>query len=102
MQNRLRILPFIFIFALAISVNAQAKKNKNKTVTFDVSMHCQSCVNRIEKNISFEKGVKDLEVHLPEKTVKITFDTLKTNADKLKKSIEKLGYEVKVNQPMCQ
>lgn len=96
MQNKLRVFSFILIFAVAISVNAEGKKNRNKTVTFEVSMHCQSCVNRIEKNISFEKGVKDLEISLPEKTVKITFDTLRNNTDKLKKSIEKLGYETKM------
>ncbi|MDR3351184.1 MAG: heavy-metal-associated domain-containing protein, partial [Prevotellaceae bacterium] len=50
------------------------------------------CKAKIEKNISWEKGVKDLTVNLEKKTVAITYDPQKSTAEKLKEAIEKLGY----------
>ena len=38
-----------------------ARPKKTETVTFKVSMHCRNCVNKIQENIAFEKGVKDLK-----------------------------------------
>ena len=67
-----------------------------KTVIFEVSMHCENCVKKISENISFEKGVKDLEVSLEGKVITITYDPAKTNEETLKAAIEKLGYKVQV------
>lgn len=82
-----------------VSVSAQQpaktqdKKAKTETVTFDVSLHCHNCQAKIEKNIPWEKGVKELQVDLENKQVTITYDPKKTNEDTLKKAIEELGYE---------
>lgn len=85
----------------AVSMH-QDKKNKNGkktvTVTFKVSLHCESCIEKVTDNISFLKGVEDLKVSLDKKTVVITYDPAKTDEVSLKKSIEKLGYTAeKVN-----
>lgn len=69
-----------------------------KTVTFEVSMHCKNCAKKISENISFEKGVKDLDVSLDDKLVTITYDPAKTDTGALKSAIEKLGYEAKVKE----
>ncbi len=45
--------------------------------------------------MAFEKGVKDLKVNVPEKTVYIQYDSTKTDVATLTKAIEKLGYKVK-------
>lgn len=71
------------------------KKNFEKVV-FSVGLHCQNCVKKVQENISFEKGVKALEISLEKKTVTITYDPAKTDAAKLQKAIEKLGYKVEV------
>ena len=72
---------------------AQNKKAANlQEVTFVTSMDCEKCVKKIEANISFEKGVKDLKTNLDDRTVYIKFDANKTDTEKLKKAIEKLGY----------
>jgi mercuric ion binding protein len=65
-------------------------------VTYFVNMQCLNCKKRIEKNISFEKGVKDLCVDLENKTVSITYNSKKTTEEKLKTSIKELGYTVEV------
>lgn len=74
---------------------AAKPKAENKTVTFHVHLHCENCVKKVKENISFEKGVKALEVSLEDQTVRITYDPKKTDEEKLKAAIEKLGYEVK-------
>ena len=75
------------------SVISAAPKKETKKVVFHVDgLHCQNCVKKVKENISFEKGVKALEVDLEKKTVTITYDPAKTNEATLRKAIEKLGY----------
>lgn len=73
---------------------SSAKPAKTQTVTYKVSMHCPKCVKKVNENIAFEKGVKDLKVSLDDHTVTVTFDPSKTDADKIAAAITKLGYTV--------
>ena len=70
------------------------KKGELKEVTFDLHLHCENCMKKVQENISFEKGVKDLHVCLDDQTVSIKYDAAKTSEDTLKAAIEKLGYPV--------
>lgn len=83
---------------MAEKIEQNAKKAATKTVTFNVSMHCKNCVKKINENISFEKGVKNLEVSLDQKTVTVTYDPAKTDVTKLKAALEKLGYKVTLKE----
>ncbi|MBQ1649003.1 MAG: heavy-metal-associated domain-containing protein [Bacteroidales bacterium] len=65
-------------------------------VVFATSIHCANCGKKVQENISFEKGVKDLKVDVPTKQVTVTFNTAKTDTTKLKKAINKLGYSAEV------
>ncbi len=73
---------------------AKKKKGEVKEVTFNVHLHCENCVKKVQENIAFEKGVKGLEVSLENQTVAIKYDAAKTSEETLKKAIEKLGYPV--------
>ena len=57
---------FISVVLTAQDKKEQTKKKKTGKVTFLVSMHCENCKAKIEKNISWEKGVKDLSVRFGE------------------------------------
>ncbi|NDW18188.1 heavy-metal-associated domain-containing protein [Dysgonomonas sp. 216] len=96
MKTKILTLVAVLLVAFGSALSAQNKKKKNdkQEVTFEVSMTCENCKKRIEKNIAFEKGVTDLKVDLPEKTVTIEYKENKTDSVKLRKAIEKLGYEV--------
>lgn len=72
----------------------EKKKKEVKEVTFNVFLHCEDCVTKVKENISFEKGVKDLEVSLEDQTVAVKYDAAKTSEATLKAAIEKLGYPV--------
>ena len=43
---------------------SKKKKGEVKEVTFLVHLHCANCVKKVQENIAFEKGVKDLKVTL--------------------------------------
>lgn len=73
---------------------AAGKERELKEVTFLVGMHCNNCVKKINENISFEKGVKALDISLEDKTVRIRYDASKTSEKKLSEAIEALGYSV--------
>ncbi|MBQ8061878.1 MAG: heavy-metal-associated domain-containing protein [Bacteroidales bacterium] len=80
--------------------NQKAKTEKKVTqdknagsVTFSTNMTCKNCVKKVNENLSFEKGVKDLDVSLEEQKITITYDKRKTDEEKLAASIKKLGYK---------
>ena len=75
---------------------AKKPKKEIKTVTFHANLHCHACVNKVQENIAFEKGVKDMKVDLDKHEITIKYDGAKTSVEKLAAAIEKLGYKVKV------
>lgn len=73
--------------------SAKASKSaKTETVTFCTNLRCHNCVKKVNENIAFEKGVKDLKVSLDTQTITVTFDPAKTSVEALSKAISKLGY----------
>ncbi len=82
----------------AAVVVAKDPKGEIRTVVFTTNMHCQKCVNKVNDNIAFEKGVKDLKVDLKEKTITIKYDASKTSVEKLAAAINKLGYTADVRK----
>ena len=72
MKTRTIIMTAMLFLGLSYTVNAKdLKGDKKSEVTFLVSMTCENCQKRIENKMSFEKGVTDLDVNLPQKTVTI-------------------------------
>lgn len=62
-------------------------------VVFATNMHCENCVKKINENIAFLKGVKDLKVSLKDQTIRIKYDRRKTDEKTLAAAINKLGYK---------
>ena len=87
------IMTALMAFAAA-SFAGPKKKAEIKEVTFSVHLHCANCMKKVQENISFEKGVKDLHVCLEDQIVYIKYDASKTSEETLKAAIEKLGYPV--------
>ena len=86
----------IFMLSLVMSLGLWAKSQK-QTVIFDVDIHCKGCITKIEKNIAFEPGVKDLVCNLDEKTVTVTFDPAKTSVEKLQEAFAKINKPAKLH-----
>ena len=93
-----------FIAPSMISVDSEisaqtVKKAKHKSeikgVTFNVHLHCAGCVKKVQENLAFEKGVKDLHVCMESQVIALKYDASKTNEETLKNAIVKLGVPVK-------
>lgn len=89
------VLVMALLLGFSFAAMAAEKKNE-KTITFTVDMDCQSCVKKIEGNIAYEKGVKDLKVSLDNKECKVTYREDKTTPEKLIGAFKKLGYKAEV------
>ena len=93
----------LLLSCLILSVGTlHAKNDYKETVVLSCNLHCQGCCDKIMKNIAYEKGVKDLQFDLKNKTVTLTFDTRKTDLPTLLKAFEKLGKPAKPIAPKKQ
>lgn len=91
---------FLLLTCLILSVGTlHAKNDYRETVVLSCNLHCQGCCDKIMKNIAYEKGVKDLQFDLKNKTVTLTFDKRKTDLPTLLKAFEKLGKPAKPIAP---
>jgi len=81
---------FAALFMLSISVVAQNLKEAK----FSANMTCNTCVGKIEKALKAEAGVAKYKADLASKTVTVSYDADKTNENKIKDAIAKLGYTV--------
>ncbi len=67
---------------------------KTKTVKIKCTeMSCVGCKKKITQSINNLEGIKNINVDLETKIITVTFDELKTNADKILGAIAEAGYE---------
>ena len=97
-------LPEVMAAEISPSNNSEIllrKKDKKKTVkvVYTTKMHCHSCEAKIKENISFVRGIKDLDIYLKTQTVEIVYDPAKTSETKIEEAFKKLGYPVKKIAP---
>jgi copper chaperone CopZ len=97
------MLTVLFVAGTATAALAQDKKQKKNAdlqeVTFVTSIDCKNCVKKVEANLPYEKGIKDMKVNLDDRTVWIKYDASKTDKEKLAAAIVKLGYEAEEVTP---
>ena len=55
---------------------------------------CQSCVNKIDNYIAFEKGITALDINQDEMLVNVTYWANRTDTTKLKKAFIKVKLNV--------
>ena len=69
------------------------KSSKLETVEIQTSAVCGDCKKRLEHDISFEKGVKFVELDDETKILTVKYKTGKNSKEKIKKAITKVGYD---------
>ena len=91
------MLAVLLVAGTASTALAQNKTEKTQAnvqeVTFVTTIDCKNCVKKVEANLPYEKGIKDMKVTLDDQTVWIKYDANKTDKEKLAEAIRKLGYE---------
>ena len=91
-MKKIILVLFVALFSVAVADAQQPKKGEKKTVTttFVTDIDCEGCAKKVTNTIPYEKGVKDVQVDVPSKTVTVTFDPAKTNNETLVKAFAKI------------
>ena len=87
---------FIAAFALCLTATSAAKDIKTVVLKTSPEMHCENCENKIKNNIRFEKGIKEIQTNLEDKTVTIKYDADKTDVDAIIAGFAKINYTATV------
>jgi len=88
-----------FIISLMFTITALGQKQSQEVkkgeaeIKIQTSAQCEDCKERIEKNMTFEKGVKAVELNLEDKVLTVTYKTNKTTPEKLRKAVSDIGYD---------
>jgi copper chaperone CopZ len=87
------------LFSFPFQGEGRERGSNRQVVALSCDIHCQGCIDKIMKNIAFEKGVKDIVCDLDTKTVTVTFDANKTDVPTLLKAFDKIKKPAKVKEP---
>jgi|SRR6185369_383472 len=63
------------------------------TARIQTSAICEQCKDRIENDLSFEKGIKSSSLDLKTKIVTVVYNPTKTDVQKIREAITKIGYD---------
>ncbi len=88
-----RTLIFTLLSLVMLSAQAQDKVPKTEKVEIKTSAICGQCKDRLETNIGYEKGVTNVVLDLETKVLTVEYKTTKTDKEKLKKAVSKIGYD---------
>ena len=81
---------------LGIGVSYADNKAAKKTVTtvFTTDIDCPHCSKKVLNTIPYEKGVKDVQVDVPTKTITVTYDPAKNSDESLTKALTAIKVKV--------
>ena len=85
-----KLLSLVLSLGLILPLIGQLEFRNVEILT---NMHCMNCKKKIENELAYTKGVKEVEANLETKIVKVNYNPQQiTEADLLKK-IQELGYQ---------
>lgn len=67
--------------------------SQTDTLIIQTSAQCGMCKERIEKAMAFEKGVISSELNMESKELTVMYKLNRTDANKIKQAISKVGYD---------
>lgn len=84
------------LLALVVGSVVAAPKAEKKiaTVVFTTDLDCQHCAQKVLNTIPYEKGIKDVQVDVPTKSVTVKFDEAKNSIESLTKAFESIKVKV--------
>ena len=88
------LLVSLMLFAFTANVKADNQQRREAEVTYSVDMHCANCQKKVDNTVAHERGVVDMKSSLEKNEVWVKYNTERTDKEKIKKAIEKLGYTV--------
>lgn len=96
-MKKIIMLCLVAVLGFGISgAMAQKKDAKVKTTVFVTDIDCDGCAKKVTNSIPFVKGVKDVKVDVPSKTVTVTYDPSKNSDEALLKAFTKIKVKAQV------
>ncbi|WP_128544175.1 heavy-metal-associated domain-containing protein [Larkinella soli] len=83
----------IAVLLFALGFTTRAEDDKEKEVKIKTSAVCEMCKERIERNLAFEKGIKESNLDLKSKVITVKYNPKKTDVNRIKANISKTGYD---------
>lgn len=93
MKKLIALFAALAIFGGVATAAPKAEK-KIATVVFTTDLDCHHCAQKIMNTIPYEKGIKDVQVDVPTKTVTVKFDEAKNSVESLTKAFESIKVKV--------
>jgi mercuric ion binding protein len=84
------IIAALMITVCGISVSFS---QNDTTVVIKTSARCGQCKEKIENALSFEKGIRKVVFDVDKKVITVQYNTKKTDIQKVKTAITKVGYD---------
>lgn len=103
-MKKIITLCLVALFSCGLATAQQpSKRAEKKTVTteFLTDIDCEGCAKKVTNTIPYEKGVKDVKVDVPTKTVTVTYDPAKTNDANLVKAFAKIKIKAQPKAGEC-
>ena len=89
------ILAMLAVVAgVATAAPKQKVEKKIATVVFTTDLDCHHCAQKVLNTIPYEKGIKDVQVDVPTKTVTVKYDEAKNSTESLTKAFESIKVKV--------
>jgi copper chaperone CopZ len=89
-MKKVALLSLFFLIVLGISF----AQTSNVTVAeIKTSAVCESCKERIEKNLKKVEGIISADLNVDTKILKVEFDSSKISLDEIKQRVSKIGYD---------
>ena len=88
----MRTIKLIFL-GIAIFIFSQKANAQNDTARIKTSAVCEQCKERIENDLSFERGVKSVKLDIETKIVTVVYNSKKTNQENIRQAITRIGYD---------
>lgn len=82
----------MMMFAAMVTVNVMADNVKFKVT----NIRCQNCAKRVEKTLKANEAVQEVNVDLQAKTVCVSYDAKKANAEALLKTLTDAKYQAEI------
>ncbi len=91
----MRTLKFLSLILIVLFVGQKsfAQEAKEAVIKIKTSSQCDMCKETIEKALAYEKGVISADLDVSTKYVTVKYKTKKTNPDKIRIAITKVGYD---------
>lgn len=92
----------MFVTPMFTQAQSEAKvSKKTQEVKIATNLECAACKAKIEGDLAYASGVKNVEADVATKVVTVKYNPKKTSTDELVQRIQKLGYQAKAMSGCC-